>query len=333
MQKIYDIGKIPRREQLAERFMFPFSQLNYLLNGGIFDRVTLIASGTDNGKSTFASQIITDIVKQGFKCCLFMGEDTAYESQERLFMQATFGGNDGNIYYKPYYANGKETNCGEWVLSDEAWEQAKEKFDGKVWLYNTNARATVDDILEGFEEARVQHDCKVFVLDNCDQFEFASDNENKAMRDIVIKIRDYAINKKVHIFLISHVRKLERDVILPNIFDIKGTSSLCNIAKNIIILVRMDKVDHTSKGYQQLKELIRLNNYDLDQADALVHIAKTKGRKIGFCCLKFNKKNSSYYECQKLNKEQQDTEYAQVFLPKGNRFTEVTDDIDDIFGE
>ena len=51
MKKIYDIGDVPRREQLADRFMFPFSQVNFLLNGGIFDRVTLIASGTDNGKA------------------------------------------------------------------------------------------------------------------------------------------------------------------------------------------------------------------------------------------------------------------------------------------
>ena len=338
MQKIYDIGEVPRRTELAERFMFPFSQINYLLNGGVFDRVTLIASQTDSGKSTFASQIITDIVKQGFKCCLFMGEDTAYESQERLFMQATFTGDERNpnIHYEPYCVNGKETNCGEWVLSDEAWAAAKEKFDGKVWLYNTNASATVDDILEGFEEARVKHGCRVFLLDNCDQFEFASDNENKAMRDIVIKIRDYAINRKVHIFLISHVRKMERDVILPNIFDVKGTSSLCNIAKNIIILVRMDKVDHSSKGYLQLKNLLQANNYDLDQADALVHVAKTKGRKIGFCCLKFNKKNSSYYECKKIDENKQEGERARV-IPQ--EFTPLSADeqkemsIEDIFGD
>ena len=43
--KIFDIGLVPRQETLAERFMFPFSQINYLLNGGCFDRVTLIVSG------------------------------------------------------------------------------------------------------------------------------------------------------------------------------------------------------------------------------------------------------------------------------------------------
>lgn len=330
MKKIYDIGDVPRREALADRFMFPFSQVNFLLNGGIFDRVTLIASGTDNGKTTFTSQIICDIVKQGFKCACFFGEDTAYESQERLYMQATYGKDEDNIVYVPYMANGKATNCGEFVLSNKAWNEAHNKFKGKVWLYNTNASATVEDILDGFEEARVQHGCKVFVLDNCDQFEFTSDNENKAMREIVIKIRDYAINKKVHIFLISHIRKTERDVILPNIFDIKGSSSLGNIAKNVIILVRLDKVNRETPQYKTLKELLRVNNYDLDEADSLVHIAKTKGRKIGFACLKFNKKTNTYYDCPKIDESQEEDDKARVVSPYKDLIP--IDNAEDVFG-
>lgn len=328
MQKIFDIGIVPRREQLAERFMFPFSQLNWLLNGGVFDRVTLIASGTDNGKTTFVSQIVADIIKQGYKVGAFFGEDTAYETQERIFMQATYG-DDKNIIYAPYFANGKETNCGEHILSNEAWDKAHEKFAGKLFLYNTLASASVDEILDGFEQARTQHGCRVFVLDNCDQFEFSSDNENKAMRDIVIKIRDYAINKKVHILLISHIRKTDRDVILPSIFDIRGSSSLSNISKNIIILIRLDKIDRNSKGYKSLKALLELNNYNLDDADSLVHVAKTKGRKIGFACLKFNKKTGTYYECKKIDENKEESEKAQVIAPQPGLIP-VSED-DDIF--
>lgn len=329
MQKIFDIGIVPRRDKLAERFMFPFSQVNWLLNGGIFDRVTLIASGTDNGKTTFVSQIVADIIKQGYKVGAFFGEDTAYETQERIFMQSTYG-DEKNIMYVPYYTNGKETNCGEHILSHEAWEKAHEKFAGKLYLYNTLASASVDEILEGFEQARTQYGCRVFVLDNCDQFEFASDNENKAMRDIVIKIRDYAINKKVHILLISHIRKMERDVILPTIFDIRGSSSLSNISKNIIILIRLDKADKNSKSYKNLKALLELNNYNLDDADSLVHVAKTKGRKIGFACLKFNKKTGTYYDCKKIDESKEDTEKVQV-VPTDELIPVADDEFDAFF--
>lgn len=330
MQKIYDIGLVPKKTELAERFMFPFSQLNYLLNGGVFDRVTLITSGTDNGKTTFSSQIICDIIKQGFKCACFFGEDTAYESQDRLFKQSLYG-EERCLVYKPYIANGKETNCGEWVLTDEAWEIARNKFAGKLFLYNTLASATVDDILEGFEEARVKHGCKVFLLDNVEQFQFTSENENKAIKDIVIKIRDYAINNKVHIFLVSHIRKTERDVILPNMFDVKGTSSLINIAKNVLIVVRMDKVDKSTIEYKRLKALLELNNYNLDEADCLVHVAKTKGRKIGFCCLKYNRKTNTYYDCKKIDENKEEVEKAQVVVPKEVELMPMEESLFDIF--
>ena len=329
MQKIYDIGLVPKKEELAERFMFPFSQINYLLNGGVFDRVTLITSGTDNGKTTFSSQIICDIIRQGFNCACFFGEDTAYESQDRIFKQSLYG-EERSLVYKPYISNGKETNCGEWVLTDEAWETARNKFAGKLFLYNTMASASVDEILDGFEEARTQHNCKVFLLDNCDQFEFSTENENKALRDIVIKIRDYAINKKVHIFLISHIRKTERGVILPTIFDIKGSSSLGNISKNILIVVRMDKVDKSTKEYKNLKALLEMNNYNIDEADCLVHIAKTKGRKIGFECLKYNKKTNTYYSCKKIDESKEETEKAQVVVPQTD-LVQVDLDLSDIF--
>lgn len=326
MQKIFDIGDVPKREELAERFIFPFSQINYLLNGGEFDRVTLITSSSNNGKTTFASQIISEVIRQGYNACCFLGEDTAYESQERIFKQSVYGKSD-QLEYKAYYANGEKTNCGEWVLKDEAWKEAREKFAGKLYLYNTNASAKVDEILDGFEEARTKYGCRVFLLDNCDQFEFSSDNENKAYREIVIKIRDFAIAKKVHIFLISHLRKIERDVLLPEMSDVKGTSSLVNIAKNVLIILRMDIVDHSTRQYKALKALLEQNNYNLDEADSLVYIPKTKGRKNGFSCLKYNKCTNTYYECRKIDESKEDDEKAKVVMPKYVETLEV----DEIF--
>lgn len=316
MQKIYDIGLVPKKEELEERFMFPFSQVNYLINGGKFCAVTLVSSLTDSGKSTWVSNLVCDVIKQGFKVCMFMGEDTPYESQDRIFKQSLKTDELDQVFYAPYYANGKETNCGEWVLTDEMWKKAKDRFEGKLYLYNTRASAKIEDILDGFEEARTKYDCRVFVLDNCEQFEFDTDNDNVEMRKGVIKIRDYAINNKVHIILIQHIRKLERGIILPTLDDIKGTGSLVNIAKNVIILVRMDKVDHESKEYKALKRLIELNNYNLDEADCLVHVAKTKGRKIGFSCLKFNKKLGIYYDCKKIDENKEETDKVQVITPK-----------------
>ena len=299
-RKIYDISEIPKPKALPERFMFPFSQLNFLLNGGVMDRVTLITSSTNNGKTMLTSQIIEYIIEQGYCCCCAFMEDTAYETQDRLFKQS-LKANTGAVKYVPYQQNGKDTNCGEWVIDDEFWQKAADKFRGKIKLYNTRASASVDEILSAFDEARQMYGCRIFVIDNCDQFEFASDNENKALRDIVIKIRDYAINNKVHIFLISHIRKLERDVVMPNLNDVKGTSALVNIAKNVIIALRTDTMDKSSKAYKALAKVVEKNDYDLEQCDELLYVAKTKGRKLGYVGLKYNAITNTYYEPTEWN--------------------------------
>lgn len=328
MQKIYDIGIIPRQTGLAERFMFPFSQLNFLLNGGKFDRVTLITSSTDNGKSTLASQILCSVIKQGYKACAFFGEDTAYESQDRIFKQFSRA---EDMVYVPYKVNDKNTNCGEWILSETAYQSAQEQFSGKLFLYNTNASTKVEEILDGFEQARTENGCRVFLLDNCEMFDTDTDNENKAMKDNILQIREYAINHKVHIILISHIRKLENGKILPNLDDVKGTSSIVNISKNVLIVVRMDKVDHESKEYKSLRKLIEINNYNLDEADSLVFVAKTKGRKLGFCCLKYNKQTNTYYECKKIDEKKDEPEKTQIIIKRPSLIP-LNDD-EELFGD
>lgn len=325
MRKIYNIAEVPKYTEMEERFIFPYSTLNYLLNGGILDRVTMVTSSTDNGKTTLTSDIIRSVIEQGYKVACFFGEDTPRESRDRIYRQATEYSPE-NIIYKAYTANGKQTNCGEYFLSDTAYEKAEEKFRDKLYLYNTRANASVDEILMGFEEARTSFGCRVFVIDNVEQFEFSSDNENKAIKDIVIKIRDYAINNKVHIFLVAHLRKVERDLLMPDLNDVKGTSAMVNIAKNVLIVLRMDKIDHNTKQYKDLKELIRLNNYDLDEADTLIKVAKTKGRKIGFVCLKFNKITHNYYECKKIDERKEDDDKPVIHAKRPTLMTFDDDD-------
>lgn len=327
MQKIYNIGQIPKYEEMAERFMFPYSTLNFLVNGGVLDRVTLITSSSDSGKTTLCSDIVRSIIEQGYNVAAFFGEDTPRESRDRIYRQATEYSTE-NIYYRAYMQNGKKTNCGEFFLSEEAFEKAEEKFNNKLYLYNTNADASVDEILKGFEEARIQHNCRVFVIDNVDQFEFSGSNENKELRDIIIKIRDYAINKKVHIFLVAHLRKFERGLILPEMNDVKGTSSIVNIAKNVLIVLRTDKFDKESKEYKSFKKLIALHNYDLDEADCVVNVAKTKGTRLGFVCLKFNRITSTFYECKKLDEKQEPNEKTTLHLPKNDLLQIDIDDED-----
>ena len=117
---------------------------------------------------------------------------------------------------------------------------------------------------------------------------------------------------------------------LANLDDVKGTSSIVNISKNVIIVSRMDKVDKESKEYKALKRTVELNNYNLDEADSLLYVAKTKGRKLGFVCLKYNRKTNTYYECKKIDESKEETERAEVIVRQKPTLIEVDDDDEEL---
>lgn len=332
MQKYYDIGVVPETKTLAERFLSPFGSLNYLLNGFIFDRITLITSGTDNGKSTLCSQILIEAIRSGYKCFAFFGEDGSAEARDRMFRQYTKY-DRSNFDYQPYYLNGKETNCGEFLLRHDKFEEAQRFFSNNLYIFNNTLPADKDGIISTFEEARTNSGCRVFLLDNVEMFDLDSDNENKGIKEICIALRQYAITKKVHIIIVAHIKKTERNVLRPDIFDVKGTSALTNIAKNIVTIIRTDKLDRNLKEYKQFAKIIEQNGYTLDDSDAVIEVRKTKGRGLGFVCLKFNKVTNSYYECEKRGSPfEPKAEPKKPVLYSQPSLIEVTDeDLSDIF--
>lgn len=325
--RIYDIGIVPYRAELAERILFPFSQLNYLTNGGILDRLTLITSSTDNGKTTLASQIICDCIKQGYKVAADFGEDTGTEASERIYKQFTTYNRDNYIPLN-YEQNGKKTNVTEYFLTKAKWDEAHDFFAEKLFIYNTLCTHDIDNILGGFTEA-FNLGCRVFVLDNMENVEYDGDNENKRFKDIAIALRNFAIKKKVHIIVVAHIRKMEREVIVPTLDDVKGSSAVSNTAKNVIAIIRTDKIDKEDKPYKRLQSLCKLNNYDVDKADAVLFVLKTKGKKLGLVCLNYNTVTNTYYEIGKIDEKKVETDKAILHAPKTQQMSiEDTEDGD-----
>lgn len=329
--RYYDIGRIPETTELTERIMLPFSTLNYLLNGLVLDRITLILAGTNAGKTTVTSQIIEYAIRSGYKTFYFAGEDGGAEARDRLFKQHTPFDKE-NYYYKVYKHQGKETNCGEYILSHEKWEKANNFFKGNLFLYNNNLPTTQEEMIKTLDEARVKEGCKLFCLDNVEMFDLDSDNENASLKSICKALRQWAISNKVHLIIVSHIRKTERDVIRPSIFDAKGSNALTNIAKNVISVIRTNTLDPTMKGYEQFSQLmqlnkINLNSKDKDGVDCVIEVLKTKGRSCGFCALKFNKYTQSYYEIENKNDTQiEEVKEQHLYLP-----FEEQENIDDVF--
>lgn len=330
MEHYYNTNIIPYTAGVNERIILRYNELNYCLNGLILDRVSLLIAPTNAGKSCFSSSLIIDAINQGIKTLLFAGEDGGAEARDRLYRQY-LGSDKSNYDYVPYVVNGKNTNAGENIIKPEKFIEANNFFKDKLFIYNNNIPASRDNLVECLERAYKEQGCRFFVLDNCEMFDLDEGyyNENQAMKEICISLRQFAITRKAHILIISHIKKTERNICRPEIFDCKGTSSLTNIAKNIISLIRVDTINPNTKEYKELMKLVELNGYEPSECSAIIEILKTKGRKNSIISLGFNAVSNSYYERKKKG-EKADNDEKPILYTRPTLTLIEEDDIDDI---
>jgi GTPase SAR1 family protein len=323
-QSYYDIGVIPETTELAERIILPYNELNYCLNGLLMDRITLLIAPTNSGKSCFSSSIIKSAITQGYNVFGFFGEDGGAEARDRIFRQHLEFDKE-NFVYNQYSVGDQKTNSGEYILQHDKFVEVNNFYKGHLFIYNNNLLATKDSLIGAMEEARQNNGCRLFLIDNAEMFELEGDNENKSMKEFCIALRQYAISKKVHILLVCHIKKTERNICRPEIFDAKGTSSLTNISKNIISLIRTDTLNPNTKEYKALKQVVEMNGYKIEECDAIIEVLKTKGRRNSMIGMRFNRISNSYFEATKYAQISNDTKPV-LYAKPASPYTEISSD-------
>jgi twinkle protein len=115
--------------------------------------------------------------------------------------------------------------------------------DGWLWIFAAVGKRTVPCILETFEYARARYGCGVFVIDSLMRTGVSAEDYD-AQEKAVFGIVTWATEKNVHVHLVAHARKGNRDVAeVPGIEDVKGTSEIAANAFNIIAVWRNRKLE------------------------------------------------------------------------------------------
>ena len=122
------------------------------------------------------------------------------------------------------------------------------------------------------------------------QIDMTSDNIYQEQTDIMEKLREFAINKNVHIHLVAHPKKTERFQTRLTLYDVAGSSNLVNKAYNIISILRMDNIKKIPKDYEKIQSELTEEHYDINEVDTVLDILKTKGERCGLvgfagCCM------------------------------------------------
>jgi len=294
MGKIYDITQFKYERELPKRFLYPFYTLNKLTGGAEIGALNIVFSKTNQGKSELSMQFMCNWIKDGHKVCAMLGEHTMRKAQALLYKKVSMYNSDTWKTEKLEH-NGKYTGISETFISEEDEQKAIELFKGNLFLYDTRNGFRLEDILAGFEEGYKQG-CEIYLLDNGMLLDLETSNELLEQRDNTEKLRQWAKEHQVSVFLILHARKVEYGRIRLNEYDIAGSSNIPNKATTVMSIIRTDLLNPSTSEYKEYAKLLALNDINIEECDGVIEVLKEKNGRCGFVPLKWYESTKTYRE-------------------------------------
>lgn len=284
-----------------DRVLSGIRQLDYNTKGFEMGCITIWTGFTNAGKTTVMTMMAKKTIEQGQRVFFFNGEQTKEDFKNNLYIQSAETKDLMRVQYK--------NSCvyDTFITKEKAYELEK-KYGNKIFIYNNEVKKDINTLLYAMEEVRRKEKIRVFFLDNFMQIDMTSDNIYQEQTDIMEKLREFAINKNVHIHLVAHPKKTERFQTRLTLYDVAGSSNLVNKAYNIISILRMDNIKKIPKDYEKIQSELTEEHYDINEVDTVLDILKTKGERCGLVGLKYDKVKKTYTESPILTSENYEKE-------------------------
>lgn len=292
----YKFGDYEYNTNSRERVLSNIEKLDYLIKGFELGCITIWTGGTNAGKTTVMTMITKQTIAQGEKVFYFNGEQTKDDFKNNLYKQTA---DKREIYSKQY----KQSVVFDYFVSEREANRLNKLYGDSLIVYNNEARRTVAFLLQAMEEVRKQYGVRTFILDNFMQIETESNDEYREQKDIMEKLRTFAVNKNVHIHLVVHQKKVDRQNPRITIYDVFGSSNLVNKAYNVISIIRVDNLDNENSEFKRLSKAMLKARYDISQTSTILEVLKTKGIACGVVGLVYDDKTKTFKEQNELTSE------------------------------
>ncbi len=287
----YKYSDVPK-----QRVLSGIRELDYKTKGFEMGCITIWTGFTNAGKTTVMTMLAKKTIDQGERVFFFNGEQTKEDFKNNLYIQSS---KNKDIVTKQYM-----NSCiFDTFITKEKAIELENKYGNKIYIYNNEAPRNINTLLYAMEELRKTQKIKIFFLDNFMQIDMKNENIYQEQTEIMEKLRTFAINKKVHIHLVAHPRKIERFQTRLTLYDIAGSSNIVNKAYNIISILRVDTIKQENKDYEKLEKELLQEGYDIKETSTVLEVLKTKGQKCGLVALKYNNQLKTYTEASKIPSE------------------------------
>lgn len=283
----YKFGDYKYNTNSKERVLSGIARLDELTKGFEMGCITIWTGLTNAGKTTVMTMITKQTIEQGEKVFYFNGEQTKDDFKNNIYKQTV---DKGHIKGKRY----KKTQIIDWFVEESEIPKLDKLYANNLYVYNNEMERTIDFIIQAMDEVRMKHGVRVFVLDNFMQIDTSSSDEYREQKDIMEKLRTFAVNKNVHIHLVAHPRKVDKLNSRITIYDVLGSSNLVNKAYNVISIIRVDNLTEDDSEYKRLEKYMATEGYDISLASSVLEVLKTKGEKCGLVGMIYDSMTKSY---------------------------------------
>jgi replicative DNA helicase len=238
---------LTEREERIENYkhIIPFgvSFLDKLFKGILNTDVILIGAKTGAGKTEMISTVASNVLNSGYSVAAFLLEAESKEASRRVLYREL-----AKVYHdKEFFPMNtcKKFNFVDWEAGDfddvllEKEKQLASELSGKLnKMFIRYKYDTFDTEQLKKEMISMKSKVDVFIVDHINMVDLDSDNENRAMTDLIATIRQTALVIKKPVIVVSHVRKSDprNKTILPNLEDFHGTSNLAKICTKAIMI-------------------------------------------------------------------------------------------------
>ena len=177
--------------------------------------VTLWAGVNGHGKSGVQGFAMLDAMSQSQKVCIASMEMPPRETIQRLCRQAACGSAPSIEYIEKFHG---------WT-------------DGRLWLYAHQGTVPRDRMIALSRYCRTEIGIDHMVIDSIMKCGIAPD-DYAGQKNFVDALCVLARDTGMHIHVVHHMRKSERETDVPDKFGIKGAGEITDLVDNVLIVYR-----------------------------------------------------------------------------------------------
>lgn len=290
--EILTIDKI-KQPKFIEREYTNLRELDYLLKGIEYGRLSLWSGITNHGKTTLMIQFAKECIKKHKKIFYFSGEQTSDEFKNYLYVGMC---NKEQLEFITDENNDK-------IYDTRPKKEVTEYFDNiyknDIYIYNNNIpENNVQTMLKVMQKAFNQG-VRIYFIDNFMQLDNSEKLEEQTK--IVESFKRFARNNNCIVNLVAHPRKTQFQKNRLSIFDISGTQNIANKSSNICTIMRTDLLPDNE--YDEMRKILAKYDYDINDCSAVVEVLKTKGNACKMVGLKYDFETKTYKEVGKKKVE------------------------------